>query len=203
MMSIFAIIILLMLGAAVSTEYRRVAGVRFRCGRIPTAFVATRTFRAHTAACCLSRATTRTPTPPARAASPPRCAYSLLTRPHPLSLSRFLGKAWKGDPENPISSSAAAKNIFLVAGIYACFLGASSARPSGAPQRRGGVRACVLRESGLHACRLRDALRCGACPARTLSWFWLTRGLRVPRRRAVMCFMGHAAKRKIMPAGRN
>jgi hypothetical protein len=47
-----------------------------------------------------------------------------------------VGQAWKGDREYPQSASAAAKNIFLVAGIYACFLGLSSARPRRAARPR-------------------------------------------------------------------
>ena len=103
MLSTFAIVILLMLAAAVSNNYR--CGAQSR-GKPRTARVLhARLRRAGRAAAAL-------------ALTPPRCVAR-----------SFLGQAWKGDKENPQSNGAATRTILACAAVYACFLGLSSACP--------------------------------------------------------------------------
>ena len=122
----------------------------------------------------------------ARCSAPARPAAAL-SRGARAARRSYIGQAWKGDKENPQSNTAAAKTIFTVVAVYACFLGASGAR------RRAGWALC-------DACappgRL-TAVQDGCCAA-PYSWRCAyARALSLPA--AVLCFMGHAAKRKIMP----
>ena len=94
----------------------------------------------------------------------------------------FLGQAWKGDKENPQSNAAATKTILATVAIYACFLGLSSARP---PVAR---RLAAARWPA-------SAPRAAAAPTLT-PCVALSRPFPFS---AVLCFMGHAAKRKIKP----
>ena len=110
-------------------------------------------------------------------------------------VASYVGQAWKGDKENPQSNAAAAKTIFTTVAIYACFLGLSSASPL--PARGVATRAAARRAAAaLRQPLLRAAARalpCTRCHCAGADWLpALLRG-------AVLCFMGHAAKRKIAP----